>query len=687
MLNFGISCNTLDLPVHKSNFVKRNYRPDIDGLRALAVFAVVVFHAFPSYARGGFIGVDVFFVISGYLISSIIFDDLNKGTFSFSLFYTRRIKRIFPALLIVLISSFIFGYFSLLPDEYKQLGSHIAAGASFISNYILSNEAGYFDNLGETKPLLHLWSLAIEEQFYIIWPLFLYIAWKRKFNLLIITTLIAISSFMLNLKGVKQDTVGTFYSLQTRFWELLSGSLLAYVMILKKEALYYFQKKTGEANKMFNNSLSFFGLLLILLGVWGINKELSFPGKFALIPIFGTLLIIMAGSQAWANKTILSNKILVWFGLISFPMYLWHWPLLSFTRIVLDEAPSRNIRIGVVILSAVLAWLTYKLVEEPMRSGNHGKIKVAFLVILISIVGFAGYSVYKKNGLTGRNENTISPQNSIKDIKCNGKGRLKKIPDQLTECLGLHKKDKRKSLYLIGDSHAAQFIFPLKTISKELNINLYFINTENPNDIVYSMFSAGDMHKDRIVKHLLKVLNKGDLLILTFYRGHLNNPRDQDSKVESDVDFSPSEKNFYINFNSIKNLFFNNGIRIVLIKDGPFLESLNPKLCLEHSNLLRYSKKKCELNYEIDNYGRTIQTRLFDRLASENKGNIIVLDPLRAIYQDKNILLPYDSKTKKYIMFDDNHLTEYGSMLSLGYFKYEFLRILNLNVNKNNEIK
>ena len=202
------------------------------------------------------------------------------------------------------------------------------------------------------------------------------------------------------------------------------------------------------------------------------------------------------------------------------------------------------------------------------------------------------------------------------------------------------------------------------------------------------MFSAGDMHKDLIVKHLLKVLNKGDLLILTFYRGHLNNPRDQHNKVESEVDLSPSEKNFYINFNSIKNLFFNNGIRIILIKDGPFLEGLNPKLCSDHANLLRYSKKKCELNYEIDNYGRTRQTRLFDRLASENKGNVIVLDPLRAIYQDKNILLPYDSKTKKYIMFDDNHLTEYGSMLSLGYFKYEFLQILNLNVNKNknNEI-
>ena len=161
----------------------QKYRPDIDGLRAVAVLAVVAFHSFPSWVRGGFIGVDIFFVISGYLISTIIFENLDKGTFSFTEFYARRIKRIFPALLLVLIACFAFGWFALLADEYKQLGKHIAAGAGFISNFTLWNEAGYFDNSAETKPLLHLWSLGIEEQFYIVWPLLLWFAWKRKFNL------------------------------------------------------------------------------------------------------------------------------------------------------------------------------------------------------------------------------------------------------------------------------------------------------------------------------------------------------------------------------------------------------------------------------------------------------------------------------------------------------------------------
>lgn len=184
--------------------------------------------------KGGFIGVDVFFVISGFLISTIIFESLDKGTFTFAEFYARRIKRIFPALLIVLIASYAFGWFALLADEYMQLGKHIAAGAGFVSNFVLWGEAGYFDNSAETKPLLHLWSLGIEEQFYIIWPLVLWLAWKRKFSYLTITVVIASISFYFNIKEVEKDTVAAFYSPVTRFWELLSGSILAWIVLYKK---------------------------------------------------------------------------------------------------------------------------------------------------------------------------------------------------------------------------------------------------------------------------------------------------------------------------------------------------------------------------------------------------------------------------------------------------------------------
>ena len=185
-----------DIGTKTIHFSHPKYRPDIDGLRALAVLAVVAFHAFPAYVKGGFIGVDVFFVISGYLISTIIFKNLDKGTFTFSEFYARRIKRLFPALTLVLVACFIFGWFALLPFEFMQLGKHIASGAGFISNIIFWNEAGYFDNAADTKPLLHLWSLGIEEQFYIFWPLILWFAWMQRFDFLLITVIITIISFL-----------------------------------------------------------------------------------------------------------------------------------------------------------------------------------------------------------------------------------------------------------------------------------------------------------------------------------------------------------------------------------------------------------------------------------------------------------------------------------------------------------
>jgi peptidoglycan/LPS O-acetylase OafA/YrhL len=403
------------MTVQQPHSTHPKYRPDIDGLRAVAVSAVVAFHAFPSWVSGGFIGVDVFFVISGYLISTIIFENLDNGTFSFAEFYARRIKRIFPALLLVLIACFAFGWFALLADEYKQLGKHISAGAGFISNFALWNEAGYFDNSAETKPLLHLWSLGIEEQFYIVWPLLLWFAWRRKFNLLTITIVVAVASFVLNIKGVKQDMVATFYSPWTRFWELLSGSLLAWVTLYKKDAfanvklmldyclssIVYSEKKEADG-KTLSNALSFIGLLLLFCGFWRINNELSFPGVWALVPVLGAVLIITAGSKAWVNRTILSNKIAIWFGLISFPLYLWHWPLLSFARIVESEVPSRNIRIAAVILSIALAWLTYKVVERPLRFGKRSNVKVTLLVTIMTIVGYVGYNTYERNGLSFR---------------------------------------------------------------------------------------------------------------------------------------------------------------------------------------------------------------------------------------------------------------------------------------------
>lgn len=397
------------------------YRPDIDGLRAIAVLSVIAFHAFPEWLKGGFIGVDIFFVISGYLISSIIFANLDSGTFNFAEFYARRVKRIFPALILVLAASYAFGWFALISEEYKQLGKHIAGGAGFASNLVLWSEAGYFDNSAETKPLLHLWSLGIEEQFYIVWPLMLWLAWKRKFNLLTISVLVAAVSFYLNVKGVKKDGIAAFYSPQTRFWELLCGSMLAWATLYEKGAFVEFRgrldrwlarviyRERQEADgRTLANFLSLLGLLVLAYASWRIHKGLSFPGKWAALPVLGAVLIILAGQKAWANHTILSSKVAVWFGLISYPLYLWHWPLLSFARIVGIEEISIATRMAAVLLSVLLAWLTYRLVERPLRLGGRTRQKVVGLVVPMAIVGYIGYSTYVQDGFGFRHESNLA---------------------------------------------------------------------------------------------------------------------------------------------------------------------------------------------------------------------------------------------------------------------------------------
>ena len=210
------------------------YRPDIDGLRAIAVLSVVGFHAAPGRFPGGFIGVDIFFVISGYLISSIILRGLEAGTFTFLEFYSRRIKRIFPALILTLLACFAIGFAILPDDQFKELGKHIVGGAAFVSNLVLWSESGYFDNAADYKPLLHLWSLGIEEQFYVVWPLMLWLAWRWGSHCLAAILVVAFVSFAVNVFAISSDPVATFYSPITRFWELAVGSALAYSRVFAK---------------------------------------------------------------------------------------------------------------------------------------------------------------------------------------------------------------------------------------------------------------------------------------------------------------------------------------------------------------------------------------------------------------------------------------------------------------------
>lgn len=328
------------------------YRPDIDGLRAIAVMAVVIFHAFPSSLRGGFVGVDIFFVISGFLISDTLLKNLKNGTFGILDFYARRVRRIFPALLIVIVSSLIFGWFFLSPDDFAQLGKHSAAGGGFIANLIFWREAGYFDTTAESKILLHLWSLGIEEQFYIFWPLFLWFISRKSIRISSALLSVAAVSFLINIILTYKSPVAAFYSPIPRMWELIAGALLAARVFPKVRR---------------KNLLAGFGFFLILGGILVINQNQYFPGFWALLPVLGTTFVIAAGADAGINKKILSHPAMVWVGLISYPLYLWHWPLLAFARSMTGSHLSSENLLALIVASMGLAWLTYRIIELPIR--------------------------------------------------------------------------------------------------------------------------------------------------------------------------------------------------------------------------------------------------------------------------------------------------------------------------------
>lgn len=439
------------------------YRPDIDGLRAIAVLFVVIFHAFPDWLAGGFIGVDIFFVISGFLISTIIASNLHNNSFSFVDFYSRRIRRIFPALILVLLASVSFGWFVLLASEYKQLGKHIVGGASFASNFLLWRESGYFDNDAATKPLLHLWSLGIEEQFYILWPLLLWAVWK-KFNLLMVIVAVATISFALNLGQTGADAIAAFYSPQTRCWELLTGAILAQWSLQTK--------KPATDRAGLRQALSLLGAVFIIVGVAVINKDRYFPGGWALLPTLGTVLMIAAGAQAWLNRVLLSQRILVWFGLISYPLYLWHWPLLSFARIMESAVPTAEIRIIAVLSSIILAWLTHKWIETPVRVGKHNNRKTIVLLFLMAMVGGLGYSVFRFDGFVFRypQAEAISarfewPENMKANDDC-----INKFAKKHAQYCMVDDVNKPSEILLIGDSTANHFYPGLNRATKGKNL-------------------------------------------------------------------------------------------------------------------------------------------------------------------------------------------------------------------------
>lgn len=436
---------------------KESYRPHIDGLRAVAVLAVVFYHAFPSALPGGFSGVDIFFVISGYLISGILFRCLAQEKFSFSEFYARRIRRLFPALITVLVLSLGYGWFVLLPSEYQQVGKHTAAGALFIQNFIFWQEVGYFDSAASLKPLLHLWSLAIEEQYYVIFPPLLILLWKWRNKWAISGPLwiLFIASFIANLAMSYQNKASDFFLLTYRAWELLGGSLLAW---------YHFN--IGESKRNSCNWRSIVGAIFIVLGFAVIDQHAPYPGWRAVLPVAGTLLLIGAGKQAIINRFFLSHPAAIWIGLISYPLYLFHWPIFSFLHIVKGENPGGFYLAVGILLSFVCSILTYYLIEKKIRH-NPSRWIVPTLITAFVVIGLIGLLISKE--VIVPKHNTLAFTKVSQAMKDNGvQDGFETIPDTKYGKIRRIGGNGLQTVFL-GDSHMQQYAPRMDVILKNGN--------------------------------------------------------------------------------------------------------------------------------------------------------------------------------------------------------------------------
>jgi peptidoglycan/LPS O-acetylase OafA/YrhL len=357
------------------------YRPDVDGLRALAVLPVMLFHAGLG-CSGGYVGVDIFFVISGYLISSLILKELGDGNFSIIAFWERRIRRILPAMAVVAFATIVAGWFLYLPRDFKQVGESVVGQATLISNVIFWRNTGYFAAGSDTKPLLHTWSLAVEEQFYLLFPLLLMLlAQRRRLSLSKTIVCLAVGSFTLSVVGSYTHPPATFYLLPMRAWELLMGAWLAAT------------RGRLSAGELARETTGWLGVGLVCYSIFFYDRDTRFPGLAAIPPCLGAALIIFSSESklSWVGR-ILAFKPVVFIGLISYSLYLWHWPLLVFSKYQAREVQSVGLRAALLAASIALAILSWRYVETPIR-------KRRILLKRPQIFGFAGVSMATLLGL------------------------------------------------------------------------------------------------------------------------------------------------------------------------------------------------------------------------------------------------------------------------------------------------
>jgi peptidoglycan/LPS O-acetylase OafA/YrhL len=625
------------------------YRPEIDGLRAIAVIPVILFHAGFDLFSGGFIGVDIFFVISGYLITTILIEDIENNRFSIIDFYERRVRRILPALFFVLILTSVYAYRYLFPSALYEYSDSLIYVIIFASNIFFWRFSDYFSTEADLIPLLHTWSLAVEEQYYMLFPIFLFLAWRfgknRVFWMIVIFTAISLA---LSEWGWRNKAVANFYLAPTRACELFAGSIAAFIV----------QKRGIQAN----NTLSLIGLATIILAIFAYDGNIPLPSIYALLPVGGVVLLILFAEKETLAAKLLSTKAFVGIGLISYSAYLWHQPLFALTKRELGLQLPIQISFALVLSTIGLAIFSWKYIEQPFRSKNF--ICRKSLLYLTTLFGlflliFASFVLMTK-GAKYRFPNLPSMP-SPWTIKCHESEHS----HSLSECLGISRNGKSGDIFLIGDSHASQLTFALQSLANRRGVDFYSINTPKNDDFPHS-FWLKSVEKDRLLEHVLENADVGDIFVTSFHRGHLNNRRNMHIKMNIKIEPTVKSQTFFSNMVKYLPSFEEKGLDVYLVKDGPMLSSnTSPMLELCLQKHMSGNRDVCPISIDQDLHTRERQSVVFDRLADEFE-NVVSLDYLPVLYGDE-IFSPI-SDDGAYLMLDQHHLTETASLLLVDFF-------------------
>ena len=640
--------------------IKLTYRPEIDGLRAISVLAVIFYHIeitlnnFKIFS-GGFIGVDIFFVISGYLITSLIIKEIEiSDNFSLANFYKRRSKRILPALFGMILISIIFAWNYLTPSSFTQYSKSIISSVFFFSNYFFYFEGLVYNSESSlAKPLLHTWSLSVEEQFYIFFPILLILTnnfFKKNFFVLFL--ILFILSFLISIYTTSQNSIFSFFSTFSRVWEFVAGSLLAYLQIKKK--ILKFENE---------NFFSFLGLVLIFLSIFYFNNNTSHPSYFTLIPIVGTILIIASsGSNNFVNK-ILSSFVFVKVGLISYSLYLWHFPVFAFARNRGKDLSDFD-KLELFGLTLILSLLSYIFIEKPFRKKDFN-FKYFSLIIFICSIFFISFSYIsiKSKGFENRlhiflkNTQRVLLEDTMKD-------KDGKCFDRVNKFCNFN-KDSKIDVILVGDSHMEVLSENLYENVKLRNLNytsmnrgtcIYLPNFKKINKIDKKETFNCTLESKNLIDKIIYEKTNSIIIIGGNFKKHFN-LSDKDWKYENDSNLDPLSGFL----ESIQRLIDNN-YKVILIYPipGPDFHVIKRLMQEIPKTTFNASKYLIEnpMTFDLNNYRNKNKNIInhFDKISNKN---LIKIYPEKIFCNEKKNTC-YTHNDKSIYFSDEHHLAKEG---------------------------